>query len=130
MSAKFLALGVLLIATTHARAADKELAAKAQAILKTHCYRCHGQDGSVEGALNYVADLGKLVARKKVVPGNAAASRLYKRIDDETMPPPGEKPRPSPEELAMLKKCSRSGSTTARTSRTRSPRGRPSQVKT
>ena len=27
-----------------------------------------------------------------------------KRIDDETMPPPGEKPRPSPEEIAALKK--------------------------
>lgn len=104
MPAKLLALGVLLAAAHPAPAADKELAAKAHAILKTHCYRCHGQDGSVEGALNYVADLGKLVARKKVIPGNAAASRLFKRIDDETMPPPGEKPRPSPEELALLKK--------------------------
>ena len=104
MPAKILALGVLLAAATSAPAADKELAAKAQAVLKTHCYRCHGQDGSVEGALNYVADLGKLVARKKVIPGNAAASRLFKRIDDETMPPPGEKPRPTPEELATLKK--------------------------
>ena len=27
----------------------KELAAKAQAVLKTHCYRCHGQDGSDRG---------------------------------------------------------------------------------
>ena len=73
-----------------ARAADdpKELAAKAQAVFKTHCYRCHGQDGAIEGGLNYVADLGKLVARKKVVPGNPAASRLFKRIDDGTMPPP------------------------------------------
>src|SRR4029079_4961472 len=54
--------------------------------------------------LNYVADLGKLVARKKVVPGDPGASRLFKRLDDGTMPPPEEKPRPSEAEIAAVKK--------------------------
>src|SRR5262245_42552186 len=89
-----------------ALAADdpKQLAADAQAVFKTHCYRCHGQDGSVEGGFNYVADLAKLAARKKVVPGNAEGSRLFKRMDDGTMPPPEEKPRPTDAEVAAVRK--------------------------
>ena len=107
MSARFVAIAAVvgLISPGGARGADdpKELAAKTQAVFKTHCYRCHGQDGAIEGGLNYVADLSKLVARKKVVPGNPAASRLFKRLDDGTMPPPEEKPRPSDAEIAAVK---------------------------
>lgn len=90
--------------TAHAADNSQALAAKAQAVFKTYCYRCHGQDGAIEGGLNYVADLGKLVARKKVVPGDPAASRLFKRLDDGTMPPPEEKPRPTEAEIAAVKK--------------------------
>lgn len=108
MSAKTfpLALGLLLAVGSGAFAADpkQELAAKAQAVLKTHCYRCHGQDGSIEGAMNYVADLSKLVARKKVIPGNPDGSRLFKRVDEGTMPPPDEMPRPTDAEVAVLRK--------------------------
>lgn len=97
---------VLVAIAPPARAADddKKLAQQAQAVLKTHCYRCHGQDGSIEGSMNYVTDLAKLVARKKVVPNDLKGSRLYRRIDDGTMPPPDENPRPSAAELAILKK--------------------------
>src|SRR4051812_8975448 len=45
------------------------LAARAHAILKANCYRCHGQEGAVEGGLNYILDRDKLIARRKVVPG-------------------------------------------------------------
>src|SRR5947209_7166979 len=114
MSAKTLplTLGLLLAAATYAPAADADrqvLVAKAQAVLKVHCYRCHGQDGSVEGAMNYVADLPKLVARKKVVPGDPDGSRLFRRVDDGTMPPPDEKPRPGAEDVAVLKKWIEAG---------------------
>jgi mono/diheme cytochrome c family protein len=81
-----------------------QLARQAQAVLKTHCYRCHGQDGTIEGGLNYVTDLGKLVARKKIVPGDPAGSRLFKRIEDGTMPPPDEKPRLTDADIATLKR--------------------------
>ncbi len=104
----------LLVAATSVRADSPEeraLAAKAQSILKTHCYRCHGQDGSVEGSMNYVADLAKLVARKKVVPKDPAGSRLFKRVDDGTMPPPGEPLRPSADDVAVLKKWIEAGAT-------------------
>ena len=82
----------------------KELASKAQAALKTHCYRCHGQDGAIEGGVNYITDLGKLVGRKKVIPNEPNASRLFRRIDDGTMPPPGEKLRPTAAEIDDIKK--------------------------
>ena len=87
-----------------ARAADdpkeqQQLAKQAQAVLKTHCYRCHGQDGAIEGSMNYVTDLAKLVARKKVLPNDLKGSRLYRRVDEGTMPPPDEQPRPSAAEI-------------------------------
>ncbi len=80
-----------------------DLAQKAQGVLKAHCYRCHGQDGAAEGGFNYILDLGKLVARKKIVPGNGEASPLLKRVVAGKMPPPEEKPRPSPAEVETLK---------------------------
>jgi WD40 repeat protein/mono/diheme cytochrome c family protein len=125
MSAKSfsLAVAILLLAAGPAFSADdpKALAAKAQSILKTHCYRCHGQDGAIEGGLNYVGDLGKLVARKKVVPGNAAASRLFKRMDDGSMPPVGEKSRPSDAEIAAVKQWIESGAPLGLTAEKRPP---------
>ena len=103
---------VALALTSPARAAEDDalkLATQARTVLKTHCYRCHGQDGSVEGALNYVTDLAKLVARKKVVPGDPKGSRLYRRVDEGTMPPPDEHPRPGAAEMGVLKKWIEAG---------------------
>jgi WD40 repeat protein/mono/diheme cytochrome c family protein len=121
MHARTLPLAAALaLVTSPAVAADgKELAASAQAVLKAHCYRCHGQDGAVEGGVNYVTDLAKLVGRKKVVPGDPAASRLFKRIDDGTMPPPGEKVRPSAEEVEAVKKWIAAGASTGDAAPTR-----------
>src|SRR5579871_5265917 len=100
------ALVIISLASGPAFAADdpRQLATQVSAILKTHCYRCHGQDGAVEGGMNYGTDLAKLVARKKVVPGDPSGSRLFNRIEDGTMPPPGEKARPNADEIAILKK--------------------------
>lgn len=104
MSAKLvpLAVGLLLAGVRPARGDDP--AAKAAAVLKAHCHRCHGENGSVEGGFNYAADLPRLVARKKVVPGDPAASRLLRRMDDGTMPPPGETPRPTEAEVDAVRK--------------------------
>src|SRR3954465_14630234 len=89
MSAKTvpLTLALLLAAAAHAPAADADrqvLAARARDVLRAHCYRCHGQDGSVEGAMNYVADLPKPVARTKGVPRDPPPMRP---------PPEGGPPR-------------------------------------
>ncbi len=112
----FAPLAVLLaLAANAVHAADQpgqkqqQLAQQAQTVLKTHCYRCHGQDGSVEGSVNYITDLAKLVARKKVLPHDTKGSRLFRRVDEGTMPPPDEQPRPSPAEVAVLKKWIEAG---------------------
>jgi tetratricopeptide (TPR) repeat protein/mono/diheme cytochrome c family protein len=101
-------IALTLCAALAAPAAEPDraaLARQAHEILKTNCYRCHGQDGAVEGGLNYVLDFKTLVARKKVVPGDAAKSKLYKRLtsDDYPMPPPDEKVRPTRDEIALIK---------------------------
>ena len=93
---------VALLALNAVASAD-DLASKAQLILTAHCYRCHGQDGSLEGGFNYVLDTAKLADRKKIVAGKPEASPLLKRIAAGTMPPVGETMRPSDTELATLK---------------------------
>jgi tetratricopeptide (TPR) repeat protein/mono/diheme cytochrome c family protein len=101
----------LVASTVSAGEADRDLARKAQHILKTHCYRCHGQEGAVEGGLNYVLDFKALVSRKKVIPGEPAASRLYKRLinANNPMPPDDEKTRPSRDEIGVIKQWIEAG---------------------
>src|SRR5262245_44172556 len=81
------------------------LAAKARDVLKTHCYRCHGQDGTIEGGINYVLDFKTLAARKKVLPGEADKSRVFKRMVSERspMPPEEEKVRPTKADVDIVK---------------------------
>src|SRR5208282_6886728 len=89
---------LLFLVAAPAFAADEEnavLAKKVQAILKANCYRCHGQEGDVEGGMNYVLDLDKLVQRKKIIPGQPDKSPLFKRVVNNIMPPGEEQPRPS-----------------------------------
>lgn len=112
MSAKWIAPAAALLFAAPARADDgADLAARAKAVLTTHCARCHGQDGAVEGGLNYAADLPKLVARKKVTAGDPDGSRLFQRIADGTMPPEGEQPRPSAAEVAAVRAWIAAGAT-------------------
>jgi mono/diheme cytochrome c family protein/DNA-binding beta-propeller fold protein YncE len=90
-------------------AADAELAAKARAVLKTHCYRCHGLDGAAEGGFNTAQDRRRLVERNRVVPGSPDRSPLLDRVLKGEMPPEGEKPRPTEDEVATLKKWVEAG---------------------
>src|SRR4051812_8206276 len=77
-------------------------AKKALDVLKAHCYHCHGDAGNVEGGMNYILDLNRLVARKKVIPGKPDQSLLFKRVAAGTMPPPDVKDRPSDADKAAL----------------------------
>src|SRR5262249_21213942 len=85
---------------------DSSLAQQVQAILKADCHRCHGHDGANEGGFNFVLDRQRLVNRKKIVPGDAAKSKLFRRLvsSDDPIPPPDEKPRPTTDEIALIKK--------------------------
>src|SRR5947208_9801414 len=83
-------VAMLLVFPYAANAATpQEVASQVKAIFKTNCYRCHGEKGAAEGGIAYITDLAKLVERKKVMPGNAAGSKLYKKIasEDDPMPP-------------------------------------------
>jgi formylglycine-generating enzyme required for sulfatase activity/tRNA A-37 threonylcarbamoyl transferase component Bud32/mono/diheme cytochrome c family protein len=80
-----------------------ELAVRAKGILKANCHRCHGENGNVEGGFNFVVDRQQLVARKKIVPGRPDDSKLLKRVENGEMPPEGESPRPSPEDVVLLR---------------------------
>jgi WD40 repeat protein len=100
-------LSLLAVVVGPARAGDPEpaaLARKARDILKANCHRCHGQEGAVEGGMNYVLDLDRLLARKKIVPGHADASPLFRRVASGKMPPPGENPRPGEADVALLRR--------------------------
>lgn len=84
-------------------AADKDkLAKQARAILDKACYRCHGKDDSAEGGFRDALDVGRMIARKKLVPGNAAGSRVFKKIVSGEMPPENEKPQLTKAEIATL----------------------------
>lgn len=86
-------------------AGGDKLAEAAQAVLRTSCYRCHGQEGTSEGGFNFVLNLEKL-ARTHVKPKQPGASLLFERMTaggDSIMPPPDEKPRPSAADIATVK---------------------------
>jgi serine/threonine-protein kinase len=84
-----------------------DLAAKARAVLNKHCFPCHGQDGKRSGGFGYALDVKKMIEKGKVVPGKLDAgliARVTAADDADVMPPPGRKPRPTPEEIEDLKK--------------------------
>lgn len=99
-------VGLSLLVGRSSAESPAELAAKARSILQTHCHRCHGRDGTNEGGLNFILDRGRLVSRKKIVPGDAAGSRLFRRLTsgDDPMPPEGENPRPAESEIALIRR--------------------------
>ncbi|MCZ2340873.1 MAG: c-type cytochrome [Bacteroidales bacterium] len=88
-------------------------------ILATHCAACHGANGTVEGGLNYITDLDKLIARRKIIPGNAADSPVFRRIANGSMPPDEEHSRPTDAERAQLKQWITSGAATTATTQPR-----------
>jgi WD40 repeat protein len=53
--------------------------------------------------MNYITDLDRLVVRKKVVPGKAEQSPIFKRVAAGTMPPPDVKDRLSDADKLALK---------------------------
>ena len=80
------------------------LAAKAQAILKTNCSRCHdgtGKDGAAFDVLRPDTMTGGKPA--VIVWGKPDESLLIKRVSAGEMPPEGKSPRPSEEDIGVLR---------------------------
>ncbi len=100
---------ILVLAPSVPLFAQDDTAAKARAVLEATCFRCHGKNGSHDGRIDFMLDAGKLIASKKVVPGKPEESKLFVRMkaeesDPDTMPPEGEKPRPSKTDIAAVEK--------------------------
>jgi formylglycine-generating enzyme required for sulfatase activity len=91
------------------KSSQAELAAGARDILKTRCYRCHGENGAIEGGFNYILDREQLVTRRKIVPGNPGASRLLQRIKSGEMPPEEAPPPLTDADVATLEGWIREG---------------------
>ena len=66
--------------------AQDQLAKRAEAILRSHCYDCHGLDGTAEGGLNFILDARRMVKRRLVIPGDAVRSKLYRQVKSGSMP--------------------------------------------
>lgn len=103
MSALRWSIVVAILAAPALAAEPNPLAKKAQEVLKAHCYRCHGSEGNVEGGMNYIVDLERLVTRKKVIPGKPDQSPIYKRVLAGTMPPAEVKERLSDADKNAIK---------------------------
>jgi mono/diheme cytochrome c family protein len=99
----------LLSAAGPAAAAETDLAAKARSVLETNCHRCHGREGTAKGGMDYVLDRDRLVARGKVVPGKPDESELLQRLGKGEMPPEKQKPRPTDDDLALLRRWVEAG---------------------
>src|SRR5262245_29132980 len=97
-------IAVLIFATAAGEAAD--LAQQAKAILKSHCFACHGEGGANEGGFNFVLNRKRLV-RELVVPGSAEESRLFERVKKGEMPPEGD--RVPDDEVKILREWIESG---------------------
>jgi serine/threonine-protein kinase len=81
---------------------DPKLSGQALAVLAKKCGTCHGPNGRREDGIDYFDDAGKLVANKKVFPGNAAKSRIVLRASPGGgMPDEGDPLTPA--ELDLLK---------------------------
>src|SRR5262245_50498485 len=104
MNRSHLLLITALLTAAPARAdqAADRLAVAARAVLEKTCARCHA-NGQAEGGFNFVLDAKQLVERKRVIAGDSAKSRLFKKVQSGEMPPEDEKPRPTADEIAALK---------------------------
>ena len=95
----------------------QELAGQVRRILTANCYRCHGENGAAEGKIAYISDLGALVRKKNVVPGDPSRSKLYKKLvsEDDPMPPFTDDDnklvtqRPTKSEIALVRQWIEAG---------------------
>jgi mono/diheme cytochrome c family protein len=85
------------------------LPSKAHDVLRTTCFRCHGEQGSAEGGLGFVLDRQRLVSADLIVPGDPDNSRLLERMMAGEMPPLGESPAASQAQIATLREWIEAG---------------------
>ena len=91
-----------------ANRACEQTRSRARAILETNCAGCH-QAPAKQGNFDFCLDIGLLTSaisstgKRFVVPGAPGESRLYQRVSAGEMPPAMKMPRPSQEDIALLR---------------------------
>jgi hypothetical protein len=104
-------MATLAVATPAQSETPDEPSAKAQAVLETHCARCH-QAGRLEnppakGSLGNILDLSRLVEREDLVlPSDPDASRIYQILLARHRPQSvfyGPLPGPGPAEIGAVR---------------------------
>jgi hypothetical protein len=114
------------VAGVHKSEAPADAATAALAVLTKCCHRCHGQDGLAEGGFNFVTEPQRMRAGGRyLVAGQPERSRLLKRARsaENPMPPAGESPLPTEQELQLLRDWIAAGAPDPRTRAAASPSG-------
>ncbi len=113
----FQTIALLAMTTSSAFAFDEhpQFETDVRAILKAHCWQCHGEEDEFKGGLD--ARLARFLLKggesgAAIVPGDHAASLLYQRIASGEMPP-GKK-KVAVEELDVIARWINAGATTTR----------------
>ncbi|MFM8253050.1 MAG: PSD1 and planctomycete cytochrome C domain-containing protein [Planctomycetota bacterium] len=101
-----------VLAPSEARSAEIDFSRQVRPILAQYCFKCHGPDDLQRQAGLRLDQREAAVApaesgARAIVPGQAAASELLRRIDstddDQIMPPPATKKKLTNEERAILR---------------------------
>lgn len=98
---RFTAVFAFSMAACQVQAAPPQ-AQDVQQILEKNCGACHKD--SDDGGFNYIHSIPRLIEGKKLVPGDPRKSRILVRMKDasDPMPPEGEQPRPTDDEIQLV----------------------------
>lgn len=83
----------------------------ARVVFETHCFQCHGKDGSKKGGMDFILDPLALRQEGKVEPGKPEESPLYARMvsGERPMPPRDAPSRPSQKEIETVRRWIEAG---------------------
>ena len=74
----------------------------AEAVLTTHCTRCHGDSGMAPGGIANMLDVSALRRSGHIVPGAPEESPVYRRMMGGTMPPAAVTVRPGTDDIEAV----------------------------
>lgn len=84
----------------------EELESRTRDVLTNNCTKCHGEGSVGRAGIDYIADLGELIARAKIVPGVPEESRVHVRMSADAlpMPPREETQRPGANDIEAVRR--------------------------
>jgi hypothetical protein len=76
-------------------------------VLATFCGDCHGEraieSGNVQGGVDYITDIDRLTLELWIIPLRSGESPLVQMMSEGRMPPPGVEPRPTNDDIQILR---------------------------